>query len=58
MKSTFFFLGFLLFIGLVNPTAAQTPAEKIQQLGLQVPEISQPIANYVKWKQMSFLNLR
>ena len=38
MKSTFFFLNFLLFIGLVHPTAAQTPAEKIQQLGLQVPE--------------------
>ena len=55
MKSTFFFLSFLLFIGLVNPTAAQTPAEKIQQLGLQVPEISQPIANYVKWKQVGNL---
>ena len=47
MKSTFLFLSFLLFIGLLNPTAAQTPAEKIQQLGLQVPEFSQPIANYV-----------
>ena len=55
MKSTFFFLSFLLFIGLLNPTAAQTPAEKIQQLGLQVPEISQPIANYVKWKQVGNL---
>ena len=55
MKSTFFFLSFLFFIGLVHPTAAQTPAEKIQQLGLQVPEISQPIANYVKWKQVGNL---
>jgi enamine deaminase RidA (YjgF/YER057c/UK114 family) len=55
MKNTFFFLSFLFFIGLLNPAAAQTPAEKIQQLGLQVPEISQPIANYVKWKQVGNL---
>jgi enamine deaminase RidA (YjgF/YER057c/UK114 family) len=31
---------------------AQTPEEKIQQMGLSIPEISQPMANYVKWRQV------
>lgn len=34
---------------------AQTPEEKINQLGLTIPEVSQPIANYVKWKQVGNL---
>ena len=40
MKNTFLLLCILLFSGLVTEATAQTPAEKIQQLGLQVPEIS------------------
>ena len=55
MKNTCLLLCLLLFSGLVTEATAQTPAEKIQQLGLQVPEISQPIANYVKWKQVGNL---
>ncbi|GAA0878626.1 RidA family protein [Algoriphagus jejuensis] len=31
---------------------AQTPEEKIKELGLEIPEVSLPIANYVKWKQV------
>lgn len=34
---------------------AQSPEEKIKQLGLSIPEVSQPIANYVKWKQVGNL---
>ena len=55
MKNTCLLLCLLLFSGLVQEATAQSPAEKLQQLGLQVPEISQPIANYVKWKQVGNL---
>lgn len=34
---------------------AQTPEEKLKQLGLTIPEVSHPIANYVKWKQVGNL---
>jgi enamine deaminase RidA (YjgF/YER057c/UK114 family) len=39
----------------VTEARAQTPAEKLQELKLTLPEISQPIANYVKWKQVGNL---
>jgi enamine deaminase RidA (YjgF/YER057c/UK114 family) len=55
MKQTIslFFLT-LMTIGL-QMAQAQTPEEKIKQLGLAIPEVSQPIANYVKWKQVGNL---
>ncbi|TXE12366.1 RidA family protein [Algoriphagus aquimarinus] len=31
---------------------AQSPEEKLKELGLTLPEITSPIANYVKWKQV------
>lgn len=55
MKKIFFALALLLGSGLPSLTMAQTPAENLQRLGLTVPEISQPIANYVKWKQVGNL---
>ena len=55
MKKIFFALAFLLGSGLQSLTLAQTPAENLQRLGLTVPEISQPIANYVKWKHVGNL---
>jgi enamine deaminase RidA (YjgF/YER057c/UK114 family) len=55
MKKIFFALALLLGYGLQSLTLAQTPAENLQRLGLTVPEISQPIANYVKWKQVGNL---
>jgi len=55
MKNTYLLLCFLLFSGLVHEAAAQTPSEKIQQLKLTLPEVSQPIGNYVKWKQVGNL---
>lgn len=55
MKKIFFALALLLGSGLHSLTMAQTAAENLQRLGLTVPEISQPIANYVKWKQVGNL---
>jgi enamine deaminase RidA (YjgF/YER057c/UK114 family) len=40
----------LLFLAfLVN---AQTPEQQLEKLGLSLPEVGIPIANYVKWKQV------
>ncbi|SFB43706.1 RidA family protein [Algoriphagus aquimarinus] len=33
-------------------TFAQSPEDKLKELGLTLPEITSPIANYVKWKQV------
>jgi len=41
--------------GILFIAKAQTPEEKIKQLGLEIPEVSLPIANYVKWKQVGNL---
>ena len=55
MKNITFLFCFLLLSTLVHQAAAQTPSEKIQQLKLTLPEVSQPIGNYVKWKQVGNL---
>ncbi|MDX5340060.1 MAG: RidA family protein [Cyclobacteriaceae bacterium] len=39
----------------ISIAQAQTPEEKLKQLGLELPEVSQPMANYVKWKQVGNL---
>lgn len=31
---------------------AQNPEENLKKLGLELPEVGTPIANYVKWKQV------
>ena len=55
MKNAYLLLCVLLFSGLVQEVKAQTPEAKLQELKLTLPEISQPIANYVKWKQVGNL---
>ncbi|HSF56268.1 MAG TPA: hypothetical protein VLA71_21100, partial [Algoriphagus sp.] len=55
MKKTLLALGLLLFTVTLHTANAQTPEEKIKQLGLLIPEVSQPIANYVKWRQVGNL---
>jgi enamine deaminase RidA (YjgF/YER057c/UK114 family) len=53
---TFLKLISILVLALCSFTLfAQTPEEKIKHLGLVIPEVSQPIANYVKWKQVGNL---
>ncbi|GAB2488761.1 RidA family protein [Algoriphagus taiwanensis] len=48
--------GIILFLAFVSsPLLAQTPEEKLKAMGLELPEVSQPMANYVKWKQVGNL---
>ncbi len=55
MNKTLLIVGLLLFLAAFHPANAQTPEEKIKQMGLVIPEVSQPIANYVKWRQVGNL---
>lgn len=34
---------------------AQTPEERLQELGLNLPAVKQPVANFVKWRQVGNL---
>ncbi len=36
-------------------TLAQTPEERIEALGLELPPVGKPVANYVKWRQVDNL---
>ena len=38
-----------------NLVCAQTPEERIKELGIELPEFSKPSANYVKWRQVDNL---
>lgn len=55
MRKILFACLVLLLTGAAFTTNAQTPEEKLKQLGLDLPEVSQPMANYVKWKQVGNL---
>ncbi|MFL0683632.1 MAG: RidA family protein [Algoriphagus aquaeductus] len=55
MKKRFVLLSLIIFAMASQWAQAQTPEEKIKQLGLTIPEVGQPIANYVKWKQVGNL---
>jgi enamine deaminase RidA (YjgF/YER057c/UK114 family) len=55
MKKTLLLLCLAILAIGIHTAKAQTPEEKIKQLGLTIPEVSQPIANYVKWKQVGNL---
>ncbi len=49
---------FLLALGALftfSTAYAQTPEEKLKEMGIELPEVSQPMANYVKWKQVGNL---
>lgn len=48
-KTYLFFLPLLFLSFLTN---AQTPEQNLEKLGLSLPEVGTPIANYVKWKQV------
>ncbi|SFT87951.1 Enamine deaminase RidA, house cleaning of reactive enamine intermediates, YjgF/YER057c/UK114 family [Algoriphagus locisalis] len=45
-------LPLLFFAFLAN---AQSPEQNLEKLGLTLPEVGTPIANYVKWKQVGNL---
>lgn len=44
---------FVLFLGI--QVFAQTPEQKLQELGITLPEVPAPTANFVKWKQVDNL---
>jgi len=52
MKKLSFFsiLGILLLFPFL--IFAQTPDQRIKELGLNLPEVGQPMGNYVKWRQV------
>lgn len=49
----FLFLFLFLVSGL--PVLGQTPEERIVQLGIELPEVKQPSANFVKWRKVGNL---
>jgi enamine deaminase RidA (YjgF/YER057c/UK114 family) len=51
MRSFLLFLFALTFIQAI----AQTPEERLEELGIELPEFSKPSANYVKWRQVDNL---
>jgi enamine deaminase RidA (YjgF/YER057c/UK114 family) len=55
MKKILLVLALVWFTAGWSKAQAQSPEEKIKQLGLTIPEVSQPIANYVKWRQVGNL---
>ncbi|MFC3880528.1 RidA family protein [Algoriphagus namhaensis] len=42
----------LFFFGLISLSQAQTPDQRIKELGLNLPEVGQPMGTYVKWRQV------
>lgn len=54
MNSRKFILALPLFF-LAYLANAQTPEQNLEKLGLTLPEVGTPIANYVKWKQVGNL---
>lgn len=55
MKKILFTCLVLIITGIFLSVNAQTPEEKLKQMGLEIPEVGQPIANYVKWRQVGNL---
>lgn len=52
MKRISFLIIPILLLACLLETQAQTPDERIQTLGLELPEVGQPMGTYVKWRQV------
>ena len=46
---------FFILILICLPAFSQTPEEKLTEMGIELPEVSQPVANYVKWRKVGNL---
>lgn len=49
---------FCLFLFIFMPSMSvqsQTPEERLQQLNIELPEVKQPVANFVKWRRVGNL---
>lgn len=53
MRSIIFLAG--IFFLLFPQMQAQTPDEKIRELGIELPEVKQPVANFVKYRRVGNL---
>lgn len=51
MRIALFFIALFAIVSL----SAQTPEQKLQELGITLPEFSKPVANYVKWRKVGNL---
>lgn len=45
----------VLFLFSAVLAKAQTPEERLQELGINLPTVKQPVANFVKWRQVGNL---
>lgn len=45
----------ILFIYSCSLAHAQTPEQRIEAMGIELPEASKPVANFVKWRQVGNL---
>ncbi|HEY9184188.1 MAG TPA: RidA family protein [Salegentibacter sp.] len=45
----------LLLLLISAPVMAQNPEERIAELGIELPEVREPSANFVKWRQVGNL---
>ena len=52
MRNQFLIAVFFLFS---IAGTAQTPEEKLQQMGIELPEVTAPSANFVKWRRVNNL---
>ncbi len=48
-------LALFFMLGLAAMAYAQSPEERLRELGIELPEASQPVANYVKFRQVGSL---
>jgi len=46
---------FFFFIFIFTPAEAQSPEERLEEMGIELPEIKQPVANLLKWRQVGNL---
>lgn len=49
------FFTILILVFSIQFTIAQSPEEKLKELGIELKEVSSPVANYVKWRQVGNL---
>lgn len=45
----------LISLFTISICSAQSPEEKLDSLGIELPEVTQPSANFVKWRQVGNL---
>jgi enamine deaminase RidA (YjgF/YER057c/UK114 family) len=46
-----YILFFVAILFQITQIQAQTPEERLVELGIELPEVDKPVANYVKWRQ-------